>query len=266
MQRLNGFQTLWFARSRESADDYSRMARQKCVMNAMLQQLSPADRGHEVREDRQGQRAAGHHRPARPRELGTFAELAMKARSQPIGTVSFVPPTINTGHPDIDKIQSMVTAAIDRSEAPGRAQAAGAPKQPRRQEGLLARPADHRGRLDRQPARTATPPNASERPVELPAEPTRGRAARARVGCAPVTCRRVVAVVVTWNRRDLLVESLAALRAQTLPPAAIVVVDNASTDGTAELLAAEPRRPRRRPPDRATPAARAGSRPASSGR
>ena len=42
VQRLNGFQTLWFARSRESADDYSRMARQKCVMNAMLQQLSPS--------------------------------------------------------------------------------------------------------------------------------------------------------------------------------------------------------------------------------
>ena len=47
---------------------------------------------------------------------------------------------------------------------------------------------------------------------------------------------RVVAVVVTWNRRDLLVESLAALRAQTHPPAEIVVVDNASTDGTTELL------------------------------
>jgi GT2 family glycosyltransferase len=46
----------------------------------------------------------------------------------------------------------------------------------------------------------------------------------------------VVAVVVTWNRRDLLQESLAALRAQAHPPAAIVVVDNASTDGTSELL------------------------------
>ncbi|HEX6246435.1 MAG TPA: glycosyltransferase [Nocardioidaceae bacterium] len=48
---------------------------------------------------------------------------------------------------------------------------------------------------------------------------------------------RIVAVVVTWNRRDLLEESLAALAGQTLPPVATVVVDNASTDGTAELLA-----------------------------
>jgi GT2 family glycosyltransferase len=48
---------------------------------------------------------------------------------------------------------------------------------------------------------------------------------------------RVVAVVVTWNRRDLLQESLAALDAQTRPPSRVVVVDNASTDGTAALLA-----------------------------
>ncbi len=50
---------------------------------------------------------------------------------------------------------------------------------------------------------------------------------------------RIVAVVVTWNRRDLLRESLDALLGQTSPPAQIVVVDNASTDGTADLLAAE---------------------------
>ena len=47
---------------------------------------------------------------------------------------------------------------------------------------------------------------------------------------------RVVAVVVTWNRRDLLQESLAAVTAQTEVPVAVVVVDNASTDGTTELL------------------------------
>ncbi|RYU12822.1 glycosyltransferase family 2 protein [Nocardioides iriomotensis] len=50
---------------------------------------------------------------------------------------------------------------------------------------------------------------------------------------------RVVAVVVTWNRRDLLEESLAALDAQSHPPARIVVVDNASTDGTTDWLAVE---------------------------
>lgn len=47
---------------------------------------------------------------------------------------------------------------------------------------------------------------------------------------------RVVAVVVTWNRRDLLVESLDAIREQSHPVAAIVVVDNASTDDTPATL------------------------------
>jgi LCP family protein required for cell wall assembly len=115
VQRLNGFETLWFARSRESADDYSRMARQKCVMNAMLQQLSPQTVVTNFEKiAKASEQLITTDLPAS--ELGTFAQLAMKARSQPVATVSFVPPAINTGHPDIAKIQSMVQAAIDRSE------------------------------------------------------------------------------------------------------------------------------------------------------
>jgi GT2 family glycosyltransferase len=49
----------------------------------------------------------------------------------------------------------------------------------------------------------------------------------------------VVAVVVTWNRRELLEEALAALRAQSHQLDTLVVVDNASTDGTDELLAGQ---------------------------
>jgi rhamnopyranosyl-N-acetylglucosaminyl-diphospho-decaprenol beta-1,3/1,4-galactofuranosyltransferase len=47
---------------------------------------------------------------------------------------------------------------------------------------------------------------------------------------------RVKAVVVTHNRRALLAEVLAALLTQSVPLERIVVVDNASTDGTAEFL------------------------------
>ena len=49
---------------------------------------------------------------------------------------------------------------------------------------------------------------------------------------------RVVAVVVTYNRRDLVLESLAALAAQARRPDAVIVVDNASTDGTADAVRA----------------------------
>ncbi|MFT4010982.1 MAG: glycosyltransferase family 2 protein [Nocardioidaceae bacterium] len=47
--------------------------------------------------------------------------------------------------------------------------------------------------------------------------------------------QRVVAVVVTWNRRILLERILRAIDAQTRRPDAVIVVDNASTDGSAEL-------------------------------
>jgi rhamnopyranosyl-N-acetylglucosaminyl-diphospho-decaprenol beta-1,3/1,4-galactofuranosyltransferase len=46
----------------------------------------------------------------------------------------------------------------------------------------------------------------------------------------------VFAVVVTFNRKDLLRECLDALLAQTRPLDSILVVDNASNDGTREML------------------------------
>jgi rhamnopyranosyl-N-acetylglucosaminyl-diphospho-decaprenol beta-1,3/1,4-galactofuranosyltransferase len=47
---------------------------------------------------------------------------------------------------------------------------------------------------------------------------------------------RVTAVVVTYNRRDLLLEALDAVHAQSRAPDAVIVVDNASADGTAEAV------------------------------
>ena len=50
---------------------------------------------------------------------------------------------------------------------------------------------------------------------------------------------RVCAVVVTYNRKELLRECLEALKGQTRKVDHILVVDNASTDGTGEMLRAE---------------------------
>ena len=48
--------------------------------------------------------------------------------------------------------------------------------------------------------------------------------------------KKIAAVVVTHNRRELLKENIEVLFAQTYSPLDILVVDNHSTDGTAEFL------------------------------
>jgi rhamnopyranosyl-N-acetylglucosaminyl-diphospho-decaprenol beta-1,3/1,4-galactofuranosyltransferase len=53
-----------------------------------------------------------------------------------------------------------------------------------------------------------------------------------------MTSLRVAAVVVTHNRRDVLARTLRAIQAQTRPPDRLYVVDNASDDGTPDLLRA----------------------------
>jgi rhamnopyranosyl-N-acetylglucosaminyl-diphospho-decaprenol beta-1,3/1,4-galactofuranosyltransferase len=50
--------------------------------------------------------------------------------------------------------------------------------------------------------------------------------------------QRVIAVVVTYNRRDLLLEALAAVHAQSRVPDAVIVVDNASADDTVAAVRA----------------------------
>lgn len=50
---------------------------------------------------------------------------------------------------------------------------------------------------------------------------------------------RVCAVIVTYNRKELLRECLQAVLSQTRPPDHVLVVDNASTDGTQKMLEEE---------------------------
>src|SRR3954463_5596778 len=117
VRKLNGFDTLWFARSRDSSDDYSRMARQKCVMNAMLHQVSPQtvltnfEKIAKASSD-----MISTDIPAS--EVDRFMQLAIEAKGQPVATLSLVPPLVNTGDPDIAEIHRKVQQAIATSEKP----------------------------------------------------------------------------------------------------------------------------------------------------
>lgn len=114
--QLNGYKALWFARSREGSSDYERMLRQKCVMNAMLNQLNPstvvlkfqdmAKAGTQIAQTDVG---SG--------DLNLLINLATKAKSKPISSVSFTPPLIYPGNPKLDVIRKTVADKIAASQA-----------------------------------------------------------------------------------------------------------------------------------------------------
>jgi polyisoprenyl-teichoic acid--peptidoglycan teichoic acid transferase len=117
VRKLNGYDTLWYARSRDSSDDYSRMARQKCVMNAMLHQISPQTVLTNFEKiAKASSQMVSTDIPAS--EVDRFMGLALKAKSQPVATLSLVPPLINTADPDIALIKRKVAEAIASSEKP----------------------------------------------------------------------------------------------------------------------------------------------------
>lgn len=116
VQRLNGVDALWFARSRFDSTDYDRMARQRCVMSAMLAQIDPQTVILRFKDIAVA--SAGIISTDMPEsDLGGFADLALKARAQPITTVQLVPPQIDTGDPDFDVTRQLVADAVAASEA-----------------------------------------------------------------------------------------------------------------------------------------------------
>ena len=119
-----------------------------------------------------------------------------------------------------------------RSTRRGRAKTGAGPGSPAGSSRLSRRPRGSSGRY----ARSAAGP----RPCAGCASWCGGSLSGPGPGDGPRwTSLGVIAVVVTYNRRDLLLEALAAVSAQTRAPDAVIVVDNASSDGTAAAVRAK---------------------------
>jgi LCP family protein required for cell wall assembly len=111
-QHLDGFHALWYARGRYGADDYQRMARQRCVVNAIIDQANPLNLFRRY----QALAAAGSRVVSTdiPQALlRDFVELALESKGHRAKSVLFrSSATFNPGAPDFDYMHEVVRKAL----------------------------------------------------------------------------------------------------------------------------------------------------------
>jgi len=117
LQRLDGYHALWYARSRLSTSDYDRMARQRCVMGAILREADPLNvlRRYEALAE-----STKHliETDIAQGALTTLVDVAGKTKRSEVASVQIVKPLIDPANPDIDVIHAKVDETIKKSEHP----------------------------------------------------------------------------------------------------------------------------------------------------
>ncbi|HQA79089.1 MAG TPA: LCP family protein [Propionicimonas sp.] len=115
-QHMNGRLALWYARGRYGLTDYNRMERQRCVINAVVQQTTPLD----VLQNYQSIAAAGEKTittDVKRSLLPALVDLASKVQGTKLRSVVFTPETgFISANPDWDKVQSRVKKALKETE------------------------------------------------------------------------------------------------------------------------------------------------------
>ena len=114
-QHLDGYQALWYARSRANSTNYERMARQRCVVTAMVRQLDPQTIVLHFSDIAKATK--GVFRTDIPQEaLASLATLAVKTKTQKITSVNFVPPLIKPWSYDPQVVRDTVAGTIAAAE------------------------------------------------------------------------------------------------------------------------------------------------------
>jgi LCP family protein required for cell wall assembly len=114
-QHLDGFHALWYARSRVDSTNYERMARQRCVVTALVRQLDPKTVLFNFSDIAKATK--GIFRTDIPQDaLANLADVAVKTKQEKITSVNFVPPLINPWDYDPQVVRSTVARAIATSE------------------------------------------------------------------------------------------------------------------------------------------------------
>jgi len=114
LQHLNGYQALWYARSRVLDSDFGRMARQRCVVGALVHQASPAT----MLTKYQGIAQAAKdnvYTDVSVAELPAMVTLIERVQQAHITSLPFTESNVNTVNPNFSKMRAMVQAALAAS-------------------------------------------------------------------------------------------------------------------------------------------------------
>lgn len=117
LQELDGYHALWYARSRESSSDYDRMARQRCVIGALVNQADPQTVLANFIELADASKSVITTDIPR-QDLANLVDLALKAKDEEITSLQFVPPLIVPADPDIGLIHDEVDALLSGDAEP----------------------------------------------------------------------------------------------------------------------------------------------------
>ncbi|WP_144008725.1 LCP family protein [Enemella evansiae] len=116
-QKLDGTETLWFARGRYGADDFQRMDRQRCTVLAIIEQANPANML--ARYEAIAAASKDMVQTDIPQEvLPAIVELSNKVKTAPVRSVTFkhgVDGFYST-NPDFALMRARVDLAIKQSE------------------------------------------------------------------------------------------------------------------------------------------------------
>ncbi len=111
-RHLNGYQAMWFARSRSDSSDYDRMARQRCLIGAVTQQVNPVKVAQSFPALAQAIRE-NISMSIRLDDLGAWVTLALKVQKGNVRSLPFVEGVISTVRPDYDRIHTLVQDALE---------------------------------------------------------------------------------------------------------------------------------------------------------
>ncbi|WP_043615106.1 LCP family glycopolymer transferase [Nonomuraea candida] len=111
-RKLSGQEALWYGRSRTDSDDYVRMGRQKCLLNAVAKQADPMTVLNSF------ERLAAATKRAISTDLPqdllpAVIDLSQKVKDARIRSLNFVPPLITTADPDWHLIRRKVSDTLE---------------------------------------------------------------------------------------------------------------------------------------------------------